>query len=105
MTRGWVCRLQLLLGFASALIASSESRRTHDHILLFQIRVSPNLEAKSLIYTPQEQGGQLYLQALDFFIIAFYDSQGYGGSDLNSDTSTNQDRIYQPSTAQIFFES
>jgi hypothetical protein len=31
LTRGWVCRLQLLLALASALILMSESRRTHDH--------------------------------------------------------------------------
>jgi hypothetical protein len=50
LTRGWVCRLQLLLGLASAVILVSESRGTHDHILLSQIRDS-----------------------------WFYDSQGYGG--------------------------
>jgi hypothetical protein len=44
LTRGWVCRLQLLLVLASAVIIRSESSRTHDHILLSQIRDSPNLE-------------------------------------------------------------
>jgi hypothetical protein len=34
LTRGWVCRLQLLLALASAVILRSESRGTHDHILL-----------------------------------------------------------------------
>jgi hypothetical protein len=43
-TRGWVCRLQLLLVLASTFILRSESRRTHDHILLSQIRDSPNLK-------------------------------------------------------------
>jgi hypothetical protein len=38
LTRGRVCRLQLLLGFASAVILGSESRGTHDHILPSQIR-------------------------------------------------------------------
>jgi hypothetical protein len=33
----WVCRLQLLLALASAAILGSESRRTHDNILLSQI--------------------------------------------------------------------
>jgi hypothetical protein len=41
LTRGWVCRLKLLLAFASAFILSSESLRTHDHILLSQIRDAP----------------------------------------------------------------
>jgi hypothetical protein len=38
LTRGWVCRLKLLLVLASAVILGSESRGSHDHILLFQIR-------------------------------------------------------------------
>jgi hypothetical protein len=37
LTRGRVCRLQLLLALASAVIFGSESRRTHGHILLSQI--------------------------------------------------------------------
>jgi hypothetical protein len=44
LTRERVSRLQLLLVFASAVILGSESRRTRDHILLSQIRDSPNLE-------------------------------------------------------------
>jgi hypothetical protein len=39
LTRGWLCRLQILLVFASA-------RGTRDHILLSQIRDSPNLEGQ-----------------------------------------------------------
>jgi hypothetical protein len=46
LTRGWVCRLQLLLVLASAVILKWESRRTHEHILLSQIRDSPNLEGQ-----------------------------------------------------------
>jgi hypothetical protein len=45
LTRGWVCRLRLLLVLASAVILTSESRRTHDHILLSQIRDSPTWRA------------------------------------------------------------
>jgi hypothetical protein len=41
LTRGWICRLKLLLALASIIILSSESRGTHDHILLSQIRDSP----------------------------------------------------------------
>jgi hypothetical protein len=41
LTRGWVCRLQLLLALASSVIFGSESRRTSDHILLCQIRRLP----------------------------------------------------------------
>jgi hypothetical protein len=38
LTRGRVCRLQLQLAIASAVIFGSESRRTRGHILLSQIR-------------------------------------------------------------------
>jgi hypothetical protein len=47
LMRGRVCRLQLLLVLVSAIILRSESRGTHDHILLSQIRYSTNLEARS----------------------------------------------------------
>jgi hypothetical protein len=53
LTRGRVCRLQLLLALARAVILVSESRGTREHILLSQIR--------------------------DFLFVASYDSQGYGG--------------------------
>jgi hypothetical protein len=49
LTRGWVCCLQLLLAFASAVILGSESRGTH-HILLSQIRDFPNLEGQVPIF-------------------------------------------------------
>jgi hypothetical protein len=44
LTRGRVCRVQLSLALASTVILGSESRGAHDHILLSQIRDSPNLE-------------------------------------------------------------
>jgi hypothetical protein len=50
LTRGWVCRLQLLLVLASAVILRSEYRGTHDHILLSQIRHSPNLEGQIPVF-------------------------------------------------------
>jgi hypothetical protein len=52
LTGGRVCRLQLLLALARAVIFGSESRRTGGHILLSQIR--------------------------DFLFVASYDSQGHG---------------------------
>jgi hypothetical protein len=48
--RGWVCRLQLLLVLASAVIFGSESRGTRDHILLSQIRDSPDVEGKVPVF-------------------------------------------------------
>jgi hypothetical protein len=43
LKRGWVCPLQLLLVFASAVIPRFQSRGAHGHILLSQIRDSLNL--------------------------------------------------------------
>jgi hypothetical protein len=56
LTRGWVCRLQLLLVLASAVILGSESRGPHDHILLSQIRDSPNLEGQVPVLMPPGTG-------------------------------------------------
>jgi hypothetical protein len=41
LTRGRVYRLQLLLALSSAVILGSESRGSHDHVLLSQIRDFP----------------------------------------------------------------
>jgi hypothetical protein len=80
LTRAWVCRLQLLLALASAVILRSESRGTHGHILLSHIRDSPKLEGQVLEFiSPRNRVAQLYPQALGSLFVAFYDSQGYGG--------------------------
>jgi hypothetical protein len=56
MKRGWVCRLQLLLVLASAVILRSESQGTDAHILLSQIRDSPRPGGPGpCFYIPQEQ--------------------------------------------------
>jgi hypothetical protein len=73
LTRGWVCRLQLLMAFARAVIIMSESSETHDHILLSQIRDFPKPGGPgSGVYIPQ-----LCPQLLGSLFIASYDSQGY----------------------------
>jgi hypothetical protein len=75
--RGWICHLQLLLDLASAVILGSESRWTHDHILLFQIRDSPNLEDQVPTFTsPANRVARLYPQALSSLFVASYDPQG-----------------------------
>jgi hypothetical protein len=80
LKRGWVCRLQLLLDLASAVILRSESRWIHDHILLSQIRDSSNLEGQVPVFiSSRNRVAQLYPQALGSFFVASYDSQGYGG--------------------------
>jgi hypothetical protein len=79
LTRGWVCRLHLLLFLASAVILRFESRRTHDHILLSQIRDSPNLEGQVPVFiSPRNRVAQLYPQSLCSPYVASYVSQGYG---------------------------
>jgi hypothetical protein len=61
LTRRWVCRLQLLLGLASAVILGSDSRGTHDHILLSQIRHSPNPEGQVPVFiSPMNSVAQIY---------------------------------------------
>jgi hypothetical protein len=74
LRRGWVCNLQLMLALVTAVILRSESCRIHDHILLCQIRDSPNLEGQ----VPQEQGGPDIPQALSSLLFISYDSQDYG---------------------------
>jgi hypothetical protein len=80
LTRGWVCRLQLLQVLASAVILRSQSRGTHDHILLSQIRDSPNLEGQVPVFiSPRNRVARLYPQASGSLFVASYDSQGYAG--------------------------
>jgi hypothetical protein len=50
LTRGCVCRIQLLLVLASAVNLMSESRGTHDHILLSQIWDSANLKGQIPVF-------------------------------------------------------
>jgi hypothetical protein len=79
LIRRWVCRLQLLLILASAVILRSQSRGTRDHISLSQIRDSPNLESQvSIFISPRNRVAKLYPQALGSLSVASYDSQGYG---------------------------
>jgi hypothetical protein len=59
LARGQVCRLQLLLGLASAVILESESRGTHDHILFSDSRLLQSGGRVPLIYIPKEQGGSV----------------------------------------------
>jgi hypothetical protein len=80
LTRGWVCHLQLLLVLASTVILRSESRGTHDHILLSHFRNPLNLEGQVPLFTPaRNRFAQLYPQSLGSLFVASYDSQGYGG--------------------------
>jgi hypothetical protein len=66
LTRGRVCRLQLLLVLASAIIFVSKFRGTRDHILLSQIRDFPFRRPQRLAglrwrYSTPPLQGSLYL--------------------------------------------
>jgi hypothetical protein len=75
LTRGWVCRLQLLVVHSSAVILRSESRGTHDSVLLSQIRDSLNLVGQVPVFiSPRNR------VARGSLFVASYDSQGYGGA-------------------------
>jgi hypothetical protein len=56
MTRGRVCRLQLLAVLASTVTLRSQSCWTHDHILLSQILDFPNLEGLVPIFISSGTG-------------------------------------------------
>jgi hypothetical protein len=74
LTRGLVCCLQLLLALASAIILSSESRGTHNHILLFAIRGSPNLEGQVPVFiSPRNMVARLYSHALGVLTVLTVD--------------------------------
>jgi hypothetical protein len=73
LTRGWVCRLQLLLVLASAVILRSESRGTHDHLLLPQIQDSDNLDGQVPVFiSSRNTMARLYPQALGSLFVASY---------------------------------
>jgi hypothetical protein len=79
LTRERVFHLQILLVPASSVILGYEFRGTRDHILLSQIRDSPNLEGQVPVFiSPRNRVPQLYPQALGFLFFASYDWQGYG---------------------------
>jgi hypothetical protein len=67
-------------GSSQAVILRAESRGTHEHILLSQIRGSSNLEGQVPVFISfRNRVTRLYPQALGSLFVASYDSQGYGG--------------------------
>jgi hypothetical protein len=89
LTRGRVCRLHLLLALASAVIFGSKFREIRDHILLSQIRDSPNLDGQvPLFISSRNRVAQFYPQILGSLFVASYDSQGYGGDQRQSQSQS-----------------
>jgi hypothetical protein len=75
LTRGWVCRLQLLLVLASAVIVGSESHGTHDHILCLRFE-TPNMEGQVPVFiSSRNRVAQLCPHPLGSLFVASYDSQ------------------------------
>jgi hypothetical protein len=104
-TRGWVCRLQLLLVLASAVILRYESRGTHDRILLSQIRYFPNLEVQVPVFmSPRNRLARLYPQALGFLWLAGLRRRYSIPPPHGMDTSTKH-KVYRPSRAQTICEN
>jgi hypothetical protein len=80
LTGGRVCRLQMLLAVASAVILESEFHGTHDNILRSQIRDSPNLEGQVPVFiSPRDGVTQLHPQTLGSLFVPYYESRGYSG--------------------------
>jgi hypothetical protein len=80
LMRGWVYRLRLLQVLVNAVIIRSDSRATHDRILLSQNRDSPNLKGQVPVFiSPRNRLARLYSQALGSLFVSSYDSQGYAG--------------------------
>jgi hypothetical protein len=82
-----------MLVLASAFILRSESRRTHDHILLSQIRDSPNAAHESSLMLgpkvcrpvylgikhPSGAYDQIFITVRRLRVVVSYDSQDYCG--------------------------
>jgi hypothetical protein len=73
-----VCPLQLLLVLAREVILGSESRWTHDHMLLSQIRDSPNIEGQIPAFIPQEQDGPVMPPSTGFPFCPLLRLAGWG---------------------------
>jgi hypothetical protein len=72
LSRGWVCRLHLLLVLARAVILRSESCGTHDRTLLSQIRDSPHMKDQVPVFTsPRNRVALLHPQALRSLFVAW----------------------------------
>jgi hypothetical protein len=95
------------MGLSFTIAASSRQRshsqvripRTHDHILLSQIRDSPNLEDQVPVFiSPRNRMTRLYPQVLGSLFVASYDSQGYGRLQRFLSRNTSWSSLYSLGT-------
>jgi hypothetical protein len=87
--------------WTSPVILGSESRGSSDHILLPQIRESPNLEGQFTVFiSPRNKVAHFEPQTLGSLFFASYDSQGYGGrySNLRRRGVLNRFSLYRART-------
>jgi hypothetical protein len=78
LTRGRVCRLQLLLDLASAVILGSEYGGTIFYCLRFETP-STWRPMSPVFISPRNKAAQLCPQALGSLFVTSYDTQGHGG--------------------------
>jgi hypothetical protein len=83
----------------------SRVRVPRDHILLSQIRDSPNLEGQVPVFiSPGNRVALFYPQALGSLFVTFYNSQGYGGgirTRLHADKTQCRNPVTDYSSAGI----
>jgi hypothetical protein len=94
LMRGWICRLQLLMALARAVILSSESRGTNGHSLLSQIRDSPNLDGQVPVFlSPKRRVALLIPPGMGFHFLRLLRLAG-----LRCRYSTPPPHVYFPFT-------
>jgi hypothetical protein len=90
--RGRVCRLQLLLAVASAVILGSEPRGTRGHILLSQIRDFPELSFKLCpSYNPPARTAQ---KTRLFYCCARVCCRHYLATELFTESPLNNEKVF-----------
>jgi hypothetical protein len=80
LTRGWVCRLQLLLILANAVILSRVPRDSWRCFTVSNSRLPQPEWPGPVCISPRNNEARLYPQALGSLFVASYGSQGYGGN-------------------------
>jgi hypothetical protein len=106
LTRGWACRLQLLLVLAGTVILRFESRWAHDHIFCLRFEIPPTWRARSPYLYPPGKGFPLIPRALNSRFFASYYSHGYGGGVrpcLHTGSTNSQCHSQNQNQSQSYF--
>jgi hypothetical protein len=101
LTRGRVCRLQLLPVLDSAVILAIESHGAHDHILLSVSRfLQPERQSRRM-YIPQENGGPVVPPGNELSVNKLRKSKLCSGSQTSDQDFGSVYRVYYVSTDNI----